>query len=236
MNANELIGMLEKLPEEYRNIEIYSGWSSNPISSVELDDSPPYRGLILSSRNNFQSFDHMMAELKMRFEERSSISETLRKAETDGILEDTAENGREPYWFDEEDVVGLVTMLSGQHYDSYDRILYISDGELKKSVAEALDIYMNRRMKKLNRKHKMDMTFSDFSHSAVVMKLDIDLEAEYDEEKRAIRFKSTDTFTPKEKEVDGHRTYVVKNSYEWTLEFHTESTDTAESDDRHDED
>lgn len=228
MNANEIIKMLEKLPEEYRNLETFAGWASYPICSVEMDDSPPYRGLILSSRNNFQSFDHMMAELKTKFKERSSVIETLKKAETDGILEHVIENGRAPYWFDEEDVVGLVTMLGGQHYDSYDRMLYISDGELKKSVAEALDIYMNRRIKRLSREDEMDMTFSDFSRSAVVTKLDIDLEAEYDEEKRVIRFRSTDTYTPKEKEVDGHRTYVIKNSYEWTLEFHTESTESED--------
>lgn len=228
MNANELIEMLEKLPDEYRNLEIFAGWGSKPICSVELDDSPPYRGLVLSSYDEFSSFDSMMAELKTRFEERMSVSESLRKAETDGILKSTAENGIEPLWFNDEDVFGLVTMLSGRHYDSYDRMLYISDGELKKSVAEALDIYMNRRIKRLSREDEMDMTFSDFSHSAVVTKLDIDLEAEYDEEKKAIRFRSTDTFTPKEKEVDGHRTYVIKNSYEWTLEFHTESTESKD--------
>lgn len=228
MNADELIEMLEKLPDEYRNLEVFASWGSKPICSVELDDSPPYRGLILSSRENFQSFDSMMAELKTRFEERMTVSESLRKAETDGILRSAVENGMTPLWFDDEDVFGLVTMLNGQHYDSYDGMPHIGDDELKKSVAEALDIYMNRRIKRLSHEYEMDMTFSDFSHSAVTMKLDIDLEAEYDEENRAIRFRSTDTYTPKEKEVDGHRTYVVENSYEWMLKFHTEAAESKE--------
>lgn len=231
MNVDELITMLQKLPEEYRKMPISTSECYNrPVESVTVRTDAEDDGVFLSfSMEKYPSVDDMISDIRKFLKLKSDVVETLKKAEREGVLKMTYEEGFAPDWFYSTDFTDIIHVLNGfcirfaddNNSNDDDMLNGIGDDEFDKTVYAAMDIFRNKHLKHICRKldkYGYRFRFSDFSTARHLdIHTHIDLDMEYDKDNDEVAFKAVETVEPACETVDGHNTYRIEKTYEWRM-------------------
>lgn len=224
MNADELITMLQKLPEEYRKMSIStSEYYKRPVESVTVHTDDGDDGAYLSfSSEKYPSVDDMISDMQKSLKLKSNAMETLKKAEREGVLKMAYEKGFAPDWFYSDDFIDIIHTLNGFGINLADNISVvdmlndIDDEEFDKTVYAAMDIFRNKNLKHICRKLDKDgyrFRFSDFSSTRHLnVHTHIDLDMKYDKDTDVVVFKAVEVVEPLCETVNGHNTYRIEKT------------------------